>query len=62
MKCTSGRELVAMAAAFAVQFSCDMDPNETLAWSDFFGAVTANLIAIADRELYITDPTSDCGT
>ena len=52
--------MVAMAAAFAVEFSDGMAPNEILAWGDFFGAVAANLIAIADREMYISDPTADC--
>jgi len=37
-----------------------MDANDILAWSDFFGVVTAGLIAIADRKLYINDPAGDC--
>ena len=49
-----------MAALFAIEFSCGKDANEVLAWSDFFGIVTAGLIAIADRRLYIKDPASDC--
>lgn len=60
MKCIPGEKLVVMAALFAIEFSCDMDANETLAWSDFFGMVTANLIAVGNRALYINDPNSDC--
>ena len=60
MKCVPGKEIVAMAAAFAVAFSDCMDPQETLAWSDFFGAVAANLISVADRGIYRADPTSEC--
>jgi len=51
---------LAMAALFTIEFSSGKDANEVLAWGDFFGIVAAGLIAIADRRLYIEDPTSDC--
>ena len=60
IKCVSGEKLIAAATLFALELSCDADPDNTLAWSDFFGVVTANLIAIANRKLYINDPQSDC--
>ena len=60
MKCVPGEKLIAMAAAVTVALSRGQDANEILAWSDFFGIVTAGLIAIANRKLYITDPNSDC--
>ena len=60
LRCVPGEELMAMATLFAIEFSRGQDGNEILAWGDFFGIVASGLIAIADRTLYITDPTSDC--
>jgi len=60
MKCIPGEKILAMATLFAIELSSDMDPNDTLAWSDFFGVVTAGLIAIANRKLYITSPEQPC--
>ena len=60
LKCVPGEKLLAIATLFSIEFSCGLDGNEVLAWSDFFGAVTAGLIAIGNRKIYICDPTSDC--
>jgi len=61
LKCLPGEKLLSMAALFAIEFSAGLDANEVLAWGDFFSIVASGLIAIADRRLYIEDPTSDCG-
>ena len=60
MKCVRGEKLMLLAATFAAELSCGTEANEILAFSDFFGMVTANLIAIANRKLYILSPDSDC--
>ena len=52
--------MMALAAAIAAELSCNADANEILAMSDLTGMITANLIAIANRKLYIQDPNSDC--
>jgi len=60
MRCVSGEKMMLLAASLAAELSCGTDANEILAFSDFFGMVTANLIAIANRKLYIQNPDSDC--
>ena len=60
LRCVPGEKILTSATLFAIELSCGQNPNEVLAWSDFFGVVTAGLIAIANRKLYITDPNSDC--
>jgi hypothetical protein len=60
MRCLAGEKMMALAAAFAAEISCGTDANEILAFSDFFGMVTANLIAIANRKLYMQDENNDC--
>ena len=62
LKCVPGEKLVALAMLFATQFSCGLDGNEILAWGDFFSVAASALIAIADRKLYIEDPSSSCQT
>lgn len=51
---------MALGAAIAAELSCGADPNEILAMSDLAGIITANLIAIANRKLYIQAPDSSC--
>ena len=56
----SGKELIALAVAISAELSCGQDANEILAISDLTGMITSNLIAIANRTLYITDPAGTC--
>jgi len=60
LRCLPGEKMMVLAAALSAELADGRDANEILAMSDLIGMITANLIAIANRKLYIQDPNSDC--
>ena len=60
LKCLPGEKMMLLATAISAEFAEKNDANEILALSDLTGMITTNLIAIANRRLYIEAPDSDC--